>query len=191
MQHVPIDNSTGNRLHQLGVRDRVVVRGEIRIDDLRVTRVEQAMHLPDCIVRVPVRAVGILLRRQVGLKDRPYYQYHRRLHYPVPDRRDPQRPQLAVGLRDIHPANRIRLIRLLLERLRQFTEPWLDTGRLDVLESHPVNPRCPVVRPAAIVGISKHILAVQLVVQCVEPTARLVLRFGMERRLQLLNTRRS
>ncbi len=40
----------------------VEVRGEIRVDDLRMTLVQQAVHLPDCIVRVPTRTVGVLLR---------------------------------------------------------------------------------------------------------------------------------
>ena len=48
MQHVPINDPTRHRLHQLGVRDGVEVRGEIRVDDLRMTRFQQAMHLPDC-----------------------------------------------------------------------------------------------------------------------------------------------
>src|SRR5205807_3848665 len=148
-----------------------------------MTRVEQAMNLPDRIVRVPIRSVAILLRRQVGLKDWPQYQRHRRLRYPIPDRRDPQGPQLAVGLRDVHPSNRLRLIRPLLEHLRQCAEPRFDTKRLDVLEPYPINPARPVVRTAALVGMTEYVLSVQLVVQRVEPAAGLVLRFGMERRL--------
>jgi len=38
------------------------------------------------------------------------------------------------------------------------------------------------------IGMSQNVLAMHLVVQGVEPKARLSLRFGMERRLQLLNT---
>jgi hypothetical protein len=70
MQHVPIDDPPYHRLHQLGVRDRVEVRGQIRVNNLRMPRCKQAVNLPDRIVRVPIRTVGVLLRWQVGLKDR-------------------------------------------------------------------------------------------------------------------------
>ncbi len=47
----------------------------------------------------------------------------------------------------------------------------------------PVYPRRTVVRTATLVGMTQHVLSVQLVVQRMEPAARLLLRFGMERRL--------
>jgi pentose-5-phosphate-3-epimerase len=59
------------------------------------------------------------------------------------------------------------------------SEPGFNAIRFDVLEAHFVNPRRAVVRTAASVRVTQHVLSVQLVVQRVEPTARLVLRFGM------------
>jgi len=47
MQHLPIEDPTRHRLHRLGVRDRIEVRGEIRVNDLRMTLLQQAVHLPD------------------------------------------------------------------------------------------------------------------------------------------------
>src|SRR4029453_9622022 len=54
-------------------------------------------------------------------------------------------------------------------------------------KSLPVPPRCPLVGLAAGVGVLQHVFAVQLVIEQIEPIARRLLRFGLQRRLQLLN----
>jgi F0F1-type ATP synthase beta subunit len=83
------------------------------------------------------------------------------------------------------------LVRVLLKFLRQFTEPSIQAVRLNVLEVFLVYTRRAAIGLAAGIGVSKNVLSVQLVVQRIKSTARLPLRFDMERHLQLLNIQRS
>jgi hypothetical protein len=91
----------------------------------------------------------------------------------------------------IDSSRRLRCVPLFLQLLRQSTEPPIQPIRLDIFEPLLVNPGCTVIGFAAIVGVPQNVISIHLVVQRIEPKARLSLRFGMERRLQLLNTRRS
>ena len=79
------------------------------------------------------------------------------------------------------------LIRLLPELFRQFVQPLVRTVRLDVREALAVDPRCAAVGTAAHVGEPQNVAAVHLVVQGIEPIVGRVLRFGVQRRLQLPN----
>jgi hypothetical protein len=70
MQHRRVYHPTCHRFEKFLVRDAVKVRGQIRVDDLRVTRVQQAMHLADraqCVALGPIR---VLLGLQIRLEDR-------------------------------------------------------------------------------------------------------------------------
>src|SRR5208283_5128531 len=93
------------------------------------------------------------------------------------DRRDAQRPQVAVGLRDKHSSDGVWSVSLLLERKRQFTEPPLHPIRFDVRKVLSIHTRRPLVRAALGIGVSQNILAVNLVVQSVEAILRFCLRF--------------
>jgi len=55
--------------------------------------------------------------------------------------------------------------------------------RLDVLEPLSVHARRAPIGLAAGVGVLQYVCSVQLVVQCIEPKAWVILRFGMQRRL--------
>src|SRR3981189_1135315 len=78
---------------------------------------------------------GRVLRRwEVGFEERLQHQHCCWHAGPIPHGRDAQRPELAVGLRDKHSSDRIRLVTLLPERKRQFAEPALYAIRLNVRE---------------------------------------------------------
>ena len=104
---------------------------------------------------------------------------------------DAQRPELAVGLRDEHSSDRIRLVALLPERKRQFAKPPLDAIRLDVREVLTVYPGCALVGAALGISMDQNVVTADLVVQGIEPIAGFCLRFRVQRRLQLLNSFRS
>src|SRR2546422_4086408 len=52
-----IADPAGHRLDELGVRDAVEVSGQVRVDHLGVSRVQQRVHLPHRVQRVAARAI--------------------------------------------------------------------------------------------------------------------------------------
>ena len=70
MQHVPVADASSHRCHQFGVRNAVEVAGEIRIYDLSMSRVDQALDMPYGVQCAAALPIGVLLRLQVGLEDR-------------------------------------------------------------------------------------------------------------------------
>jgi hypothetical protein len=84
-------------------------------------RLQERLHLLDGIQGAAPRSVGVLFGLEVGLEDRLQDHQHRHLHDPITDRWYAQRPLLAVCLRDVHPPDGLRTIRLLVEFFRQFT----------------------------------------------------------------------
>jgi hypothetical protein len=104
-------------------------------------------------------------------------------------RSDPQRTWLAIAFRDEDTAHGARLIRSHPQFGRQFVQPPFAAVRLDVLEGLAVDSRCAVVGAAAQVGELQDVSSIHLVVQSVEPITGRSLRFGMQRRLELLNLR--
>src|ERR1700761_5793061 len=110
---------------------------------------------------------------------------------PIPHSRDAQRPEFAVGLRYKHASDRLRSVRLLPERKRQFSQPPLDPLRFDVRKVLAVHARCTLVRAALGIGVRQNIFAADLVVQGVEAIIGFRLRFCVQRHPQLLNTFRS
>src|SRR5580693_8170539 len=102
-----------------------VVR-EVSVHDFRVAPEHQLFHLDHRLLGIAPGTVRVLFGWKVGFEDRFQHQ-HRCCHAdPIPHGRDAQRPELAVGLRDEHSSDRIRLVALLPERKRQFAKPPLD-----------------------------------------------------------------
>ena len=147
----------------------------------------QPLDLLDGLQRAASRSVGVLLRLQVGLEDRPQDRQDSHLRDTILDRRDAQRSLLAVRLGDVHPPHGLRTIRLPAEFFRHFTQPLLDAVRFDVLERLAVHAGGAVVGTTALVGVPQHVESIHLVIQRVEAVRGRPLRFGMQRRLQLPN----
>src|SRR6266852_9280101 len=117
-----------------------VVR-EVGVNDFWVAMVQQRSHLDHRLLRIASRTVGVLLWWKVGFKDRFQHQ-HRCCHAdPLPQGRDAQWPEFAVGLRDEHSSDGVRSVSLVPERKRQFAKPPLDAIRLYLREVLIVYPR--------------------------------------------------
>src|SRR5215471_307789 len=83
-----------------------------------MTPEHQRFHLDHRLLGVAPRTVGILLWWKVGFEDRFQYQQRCRHADPIPQGRDAQRPELAVGLRYEHASDRLRSVCLPPERKR-------------------------------------------------------------------------
>ena len=107
-----------------------------------------------------------------------HWLQHRCCHAdPITQGRDTQWPEFAVGFRYPHSSDRIRLVILFSESLRQFAEPPLHSVRFDIRKVLSVYARCALVRAALSVGVKQNIFPVNLVVQSVEVVVSFRLRF--------------
>src|SRR5215471_12204713 len=101
-----------------------VVR-EVGIDDLRAAAKQLHFHLDHRLLGISPRTVCILLWWKIGFKDRFQHQHRCRHADPIPQGRDAQWPEFAIGLRYVHSSDGVRSISLLPERKRQFAKPTL------------------------------------------------------------------
>src|SRR6201989_2384846 len=124
-----------------------VVR-EVGVNDFRVATEQLRFHLDHRLLGISPGTVGILLWRKIGFKDRFQHQHRCRHADPITQGRDAQWPEFAIGLRYVHSSNRVRSIRLLPERKRQFAKPPLLPIRFNVREVLPIYPRCALVGAA-------------------------------------------
>ena len=69
MQHVPVNDAARHGAEKFNMRNGVEVRGQIRVDDVRVSRTKQAVHLPNRGERIARGPIPVLLIRQVGFED--------------------------------------------------------------------------------------------------------------------------
>ena len=74
------------------MRDRVEVLGQITLHNVRIAVLfEQPGYVPHCLHGAPAGPVAVRGGLEVRLEDRLDDQLSRRLHHPVPDRRDAER----------------------------------------------------------------------------------------------------
>src|SRR6201997_3615351 len=104
---------------------------EVGVNNFRVAAEQLRFHLDNRLLGLAPGALGILLWWKIGLKDRFQHQHRCRHADPIPQGRDAQWPEFAIGLRYVHSSDRIRSIRLLPERKRQFAKPPLHPVRLE------------------------------------------------------------
>ena len=104
-----------------------VVR-EVGVNDFRVAAEQQLFYLDHRLLGIAPRTVRVLFGRKVGFEDRFQRQHCCSHADPIPHSRDAQRPELAVGLRDEHSSDGIRLVALLPERKRQLAKPPPDAS---------------------------------------------------------------
>src|SRR6266699_1822694 len=160
-----------------------VVR-EVGVDDFRMASEHQRFHLDHRLLGIAPGTVGVLFWWKIGFEDRFQHQ-HRCCHAdPIPQGRDAQRPEFAVGLRYEHSSDRIRLVGLLPERKRQFAKPPLHPIPVDVRKILTVHTRCALVGAALSIGMCQDVLTADLVVQGIEPIAGFSLRSTGITRLQ-------
>jgi hypothetical protein len=159
------------------VRNTAEVVGKVGVYDIRMPAEHQLFHLGHCLLRVAPRAVRILFAWKIGFEDRFQHQ-HRCCHAdPIPQGRDAQRPEFAVGFRYEHAPDRVRPVVLFLERKRQFAKPPLYAILLDIREVLLIHTRRAPIGAAQGVGMGQNILAENLVVQSIEAIVGFSLRF--------------
>ena len=77
------------------MRNFAEVVGQIAVDNLVLSLVEEPMHTSYRVVGASFRSVGVLLRLQVGFEDRLKHEHGRCLRHPVPYAGNAQRPEFA------------------------------------------------------------------------------------------------
>jgi hypothetical protein len=142
-----------------------------------VSAKQQFFHLDRRLLGVPPRPVSVLFGWKVGFKDRFQHQRCRRHADPIPQGRDAQGPELAIGLRYVHSPDWVRSVGLVPERKRQFAQPALQSVRLDLGEILSVYPRRAFIRAALGIGMRQDVVTADLVVQSIKPVAGFRLRF--------------
>src|SRR5215471_6600445 len=139
------------------------------------------MDLLDRVQSAPLRAVTIGTGFKVRLEDRLKYQLGCGLYRSIPDSGNTVRPfAVAPGLRYHYPSHRGWPIRLLNQVLPDAVQPFLEPVRFDLLETHPVNTWCAIVRAHQVIRVSQDVLAIDLVVEQVEAEVRLRLRLEIQ-----------
>ena len=168
-------------LHQLAMRDRVEVLGQIGVHHIGVAPAEQPVHFLDRVAPLRARPVAIGTVLEVRLEDRLQHQLGGGLHHPVPDRRDAERPLAAAGLRDHHPPHRRRPVRLRrpVPPAGPPATPPAPPPR-SARSVTPSTPGAPAVGAGQRVGVAQDVLAVDLVVEQVEAEGRLRLRLAIQ-----------
>ena len=111
-QHVPIDDSAGDTLHQFAVWNRIEVFGQISVNYICIACTQELMYSSDSVLRTPLRSVAESIRFQIRLEDRLDHQLSGSLNDSVLDTRNTERPFAATGLGYLHPPHRLWSIRL-------------------------------------------------------------------------------
>ena len=127
LRNQPQDTSVGNLCldasHQLLVRNRVEVRLQIGVHHPRVARFQQAVHAAERVLAAPSRAEAVAVLGKGPLEDRFKHVTQRPLHHTVSHGRDTERALLtAARLRNPHPSDRMGLIRINPELLRELLQ---------------------------------------------------------------------
>jgi len=129
------------------------------------------------LVRVPPWTESVRTIQKIRFENRFQNQQRGHLRHPVSDRRYPQRPQLPIRLRDVHPPHRLRPIALgakilaqLLQELRRAT-----LLRFYLLEGDSVHSRRSAIVPHSRHRRFQHIAPIDPVVQRVKPELRFLL----------------
>src|SRR5580698_1824882 len=134
------------------------------------------MYFPNRVLRAPLRSIAISIRIEVRFQDWFQQQLGGGLHHPVPDRRNPERPLAATGLRDHYPSHRLWLIRLRAKVLSDVVQPFLQPQRFDSPEGLPIHTRRALIGLHQCISMGQNVLSVHLVVEQVETVVRLSLR---------------
>lgn len=133
-------------------------------------------------MRVPPRTEAERTRVEVRLEDRFDHQQHGHLRDPVPHRRNPQRAEPAVRLRNVDAAHRLWAVGARPQRLREVVEKRRHPARpgLDIAQCHAIEPRRAPIRPHPLPRRLQDVATVDAVEQRVEPEPRFMLRLATQ-----------
>src|SRR6266568_2368731 len=177
---MPIDDTSGHRSQEVRVRDRVEIFRQIGVDHIGIAPAKKPVRFLDGIDRAATRPIAISTVLQVRLENRLQHELGGGLNDPIPNRWDAERAFPASRLGNLHPPHRLGPIRLRNEILAQALQPSFHARRIDLFEGHPVNTRSSRVGAGQRIGVSKNILAADLVVEQIEAEVGLRLRLAIE-----------
>ena len=130
----------------------------------------------------------MLLRLQVGLECRLKHEHRRCLRHRVPDAGQAQWPEPAgLLLRNQDPAHRLQRIGSFPKLLRQFLQPALQPGQLDLRKRLPADPGRAAVQANPGPGLRQEVNPPDLVDQGMKATIGFILRFRMQHGLEFPN----
>src|ERR1035438_6112349 len=128
-----------------------------------------------------LRTESIGTIQEIRLEDRLQNQQRCRLHHTVFHRRDAQRTQLAVSLRNVHPPHRLRLVAFLLQFLLQFDQEIDESRSLvvaaanDLSDRHAIDAGCSSVFRYLVPRRHQRVPPIDSIVQSVESKLRFLL----------------
>jgi len=141
-QDVAIHNTSGHRLEEVRVRNRIEVARQIGVYDIGVAPDDMPVHFLDCVDSPTSGAIAVRSVLEVGLEDRLQHDLGGGLDGPVTDGRNTERALAsAIALRDHHPPYRIGPIRLRDQVLAQARQPCLQARRINLGEAHSIHTR--------------------------------------------------
>lgn len=178
-----IRDSSRQTLHQLGVRNRVEVLREVRIQHLGLASGKFPMHLLHRLHGAAPGSVPVRLIAQVSFEDGFQDELRCRLSHSISNGWNSQRPLSPSRLRYQHPAYGLGPIGLSLQLFLQLLKPAFLAVLLDVLEALPIDSGCAPLRLRLLERLHQGVPSVNLVVQHVKPVRRL--RLGLH--VQLLS----
>ena len=141
------------------------------------------MHPTHRVDRTATGPIAVRFGVEIGLEHRLQHQLGGRLHNPITNGRDAERPLASTGLRDHHATHRPRPVGLLPKLPSQSRQPLLHTRRLDRLERHTIDPGRALVGFRQGIRMGEDVSPIDLVVEQVEAEARL--RLGLRIKLAL------
>ena len=178
-------------LEQRIVGNRLEVRLQVRVVHLHQPDGQVPSHRVDRLMGVPARTEPVGTVREVRLEDRRDDQQHGRLHDPVLDRGDAQRPGPAVRLGDGHPLDRPGPVALGAQFLLHPAEEGVGARSIDDVPARlTIHPRGAVVLEHQPPRGRQHVEPVDPVVQGVGPELRLLLGLPTQLPPQLGDSRR-
>src|SRR5882672_5494705 len=182
MQHRTVRNPPLELLHQSRVVDGVEVARQVRVVHLPPTRLERRLHLVERLMRVPSRTESVRTRLEVRLEDQFDHQEHRHLRDAVPHRRNAQRAEPAIRLRNVDAAHGLRTIRARSQRLGEVVEKRAHPARpsFDVVQRHAITPRRTLILPDPLPRRLEHVATIDPVEQRVEPKPWFLLRLASQ-----------
>src|SRR4030095_5244850 len=169
--------------------NHIKVSAQIGVDDFRPAFPELHFDRFHRLPRIAPGPIAVTLRMKVRFVDWHQHQPHRRLHYAIFDRWDPQGPLLAIRIRDHHPSDGGRSIALHFELVAQFSKPSLCSAflPLDLTHGHSIDTSGSAIGLHSPPRFPQDVLPTDLSMQTVEPPLRLCFRFPVERNLKFPN----
>src|ERR1700737_2949743 len=107
------------RLHQLAVRNRIEVLGQVSVHHIGVAPADQPVHFLDRIHRPANGTVAIRTVLEVSLEDWFQHKLGSGLNHTIADGRYSERSLAAIRFRYAHPPHRIGPMRLRAQFLTQ------------------------------------------------------------------------